>query len=939
MSGRGSEWRRWDLHLHTRSSYDYKYNADDADEILIRALIENEIQAVAITDHFVIDSKHIKKLRALAPNIVFFPGVELRTDKGDTNIHVILIFSDKIDLKILEEDFNVFKRQKSVNSNDNYKIYWDFGDIVAFADEHNALISIHAGSKSSGVDDRITNALPINQAIKEEYARHIDFFEMGKLKDLSDYRKHVFSSVDEKPMIICSDNHDPREYKLQESLWIKANLSFDGLKQCLHQPEERVFVGTIPPALDRLVKNGKLNISNIKIERIEKPKNNDVSWFDANIDLNAGLVAIIGNKGSGKSAISDIIGHLCKCTTMDKASFLTASRFRKLPKNYADDYESIICWSDGHVEKKRLSETDYQTTIEDAQYLPQKFIEEVCNDIGNEFQIEIDKVIFSYVDQTEKGNAKNLHELIENKAKTVYLVIEKIRNEIRTVNKSIIDIEFRMTTSYLTNIKDNLKKLEENLARHEAAKPIEIKRPEKENVDNKYQEELQSVNAEIDIIKAQISEKKEILTRLNAKINDLSQLITRIELLGKDVIEVNRLVTKFIGDYDIKGINEISFATPEKDLKDILRTLVEERNSVIVQVGKEDEAKSLSHNLRQLERKKEKIIEGADIQEKKYQKYLLDIAEWEKERKLIIGDDITENTIIYLRKELKYITSQIVLDYSKLKEQREVCIERVIRAKQDIVNIYKEIYTPIELEIEKILGHLEEGISFGAEIQLVDNDIADKLLAQINQKYAGVFKGKTESSYKMTQLIRQTEFDKPESLIQFIRNVLQVVDEDLDVSDKKVINKQDFYDLLCGLDYIGVAYKLKMGGRDLDELSPGERGIVLLVFYLALSKNSIPIIIDQPEDNLDNQSVFNKLVPCICEAKKKRQVIIVTHNPNIAIACDAEQIICCHMDKATHTIKYTSGAIEEENIKKCVVDILEGTFPAFDLRKKKYINE
>lgn len=221
---------------------------------------------------------------------------------------------------------------------------------------------------------------------------------------------------------------------------------------------------------------------------------------------------------------------------------------------------------------------------------------------------------------------------------------------------------------------------------------------------------------------------------------------------------------------------------------------------------------------------------------------------------------------------------------------------------------------------------------------MVDNTIADSLLAQINQKFAGMFKGKAEASNKMSQLLRKTEFDNVESIILFIREVLHVVDEDLDTSSKKIFSKQDFYNLLCGLSYIGVAYKLKMGGRELEELSPGERGIVLLVFYLALSKNNIPIIIDQPEDNLDNQSVFSKLVPCICEAKKKRQVIIVTHNPNIAIACDAEQIIYCHMNKTTHEIKYKSGAIEDAEMRKCVVDVLEGTYPAFDLRKKKYFS-
>ena len=127
-----------------------------------------------------------------------------------------------------------------------------------------------------------------------------------------------------------------------------------------------------------------------------------------------------------------------------------------------------------------------------------------------------------------------------------------------------------------------------------------------------------------------------------------------------------------------------------------------------------------------------------------------------------------------------------------------------------------------------------------------------------------------------------------------------------------------------------------MGSRNLNELSPGERGIVLLIFYLALSQERKPIIIDQPEDNLDNQSVFSKLVPCICKAKQHRQVIIVTHNPNIAVACDAEQIIYCEMDKDLFQIKYESGAIENPAIKKHVVDVLEGTMPAFDLRRQKY---
>lgn len=222
------------------------------------------------------------------------------------------------------------------------------------------------------------------------------------------------------------------------------------------------------------------------------------------------------------------------------------------------------------------------------------------------------------------------------------------------------------------------------------------------------------------------------------------------------------------------------------------------------------------------------------------------------------------------------------------------------------------------------------------DILLSDKFISSKLLELINQSYKGIFSGKTEAQNKMSEIVKKTDFNNLDSICDFINNVLECIYEDMEISSKKIKNKEVFYNILTNLDYVGVEYSLKMGGRNLQELSPGERGIVLLVFYLALSKNDIPLIVDQPEDNLDNQSVYNKLVCCICEAKTKRQVIIVTHNPNIAIACDAEQIIYCSIDKSNNKISYISGSIEDKEIRDKVIDVLEGTMPAFDLRRLKY---
>ena len=101
---------------------------------------------------------------------------------------------------------------------------------------------------------------------------------------------------------------------------------------------------------------------------------------------------------------------------------------------------------------------------------------------------------------------------------------------------------------------------------------------------------------------------------------------------------------------------------------------------------------------------------------------------------------------------------------------------------------------------------------------------------------------------------------------------------------------------------------------------------MLLVFYLVADKDTIPLVIDQPEENLDNESVYRMLVPCIKKAKERRQVVIVTHNPNLAVVCDADQVVYCEMDKpGGNRITYTTGAIENPLINRHVVDVLEET--------------
>ena len=929
---RGSEWNRWDLHLHTASSYDYKYKSTDADDLLCQALKENDIKAVAITDHFTIDKSRIESIKSKAPDIVFFPGVELRTDKGANNLHLILIFSDQSDLEALSNDFDaIMLRGKAKAANSNDTIYWDFNDIVDFAKGHDGLISIHAGRKTNGIDKEITNSLPVNEAIKTEIADNIHFFELGQKRDIDNYESFVFKDIDRKPLIMCSDCHNPNEYNPKESLWIKADPTFEGLKQCIFQPLERVYIGDIPPVLDRLQKNKQVNIDSIKVKRIDQPAHDQFCWFDFTLPLNPGLVAIIGNKGSGKSAFSDILGHMCKCTTMDSASFLNIKRFRKPPKNYANDYEATLTWADEEICSDFLSNNDYESAIEDAQYLPQKYIEDVCNNIDDTFQSEIDKVIFSYVDRTERGDAQNLNELVQRKSQLVNTQIQALVVKLEEINTLIIKLEAKKTNSYKKLIDENLKKSIETLSRHEKSKPEEVKKPEEKEENQEYQKKLSEINDKINKQKLAIEALTSTLAdKINNYITDLRKLIANISLLDNRFYDVKVLVDDFITQYEVEGQYEFSINTSLDFFTDLLEKAEIDKANI------QDGLNEIKADLEILEDQKSELISTADSKERYYQKYLSDLEDWNLKKCEIIGDKEIEGTLEYYKAEYEYLQNDLENDYSKKLIQRDNILRQIFKLKEALSQIYQEIYAPVQGEISDLLGDYEDTITFEAELYMNNPHIQDDILGHINQRYKGRFGRGTDSYSDFEKLCKKTDFSDVESVIEFVQELSKVVTEDFENADKRISDRQEFYDLIYGLSYIGVNFKLKMGNRSLNELSPGERGIVLLIFYLALSKESKPIIIDQPEDNLDNQSVYSKLVPCICKAKQQRQVVIVTHNPNLAVACDAEQIIFCEMDKDTYQIRYTSGAIENPEIRNHVVDVLEGTMPAFELRRLKY---
>ena len=239
-------------------------------------------------------------------------------------------------------------------------------------------------------------------------------------------------------------------------------------------------------------------------------------------------------------------------------------------------------------------------------------------------------------------------------------------------------------------------------------------------------------------------------------------------------------------------------------------------------------------------------------------------------------------------------------------------------------------------------------IQFDATFSI--KDFGERFFDFVSQQASGSYYGKEQGASRLKENIDGINMSDIQQIVDFTALInhdlfhdkrdgqcsCRIVEDQL----KKGHTKQELYDFIYGMDYIIPFFQLKMNDKPLSSLSPGERGALLLLLYLFIDMDDKPLIIDQPEENLDNESVFKYLVHFIKVAKQKRQIIMVTHNPNLAVVCDADQIIQMKIDKLKgNAVTFESGAIENPKINKIIVDILEGTYPAFHNRDCKYFDK
>lgn len=1019
---RGSEWRKWDLHIHTPASFhwDGKKFSPAMNSLADIALIDEMIDAFnaaepavfAIMDYWTFDGWFALKNRLSQPNApklekTVFPGIELRLMspmKGRLNAHVL--FSDQIseqELKDFKSRLLVeFPGQESKSLSDDALVKYarsvtadklshhSFDQSRVMQDDSyaleagSAMAEINCESYKSAiakvVDNKAIGFMPFDTSdgltgIKrnEHYAYVLGLFKTSPIFEtrdidlwtafsgikteknskwfdsfqtaLNNIQRLAVSGSDAHRFIGEAGNNDKRgygDYPSDKITWIKADPTFEGLIQAIKEPAKRSFIGKQPPKVKLFNENKSFFIDRLEINKITNSSLPDEWLNNTHLNLNSDLIAIIGNKGNGKSALADIIALLGNSKQSRHFSFLKENRFRGKNGEPAKHFSAKATWADQNELEKNLNENPSSESVELVKYIPQGHFEELCNahvsGKSDAFEKELRSVIFSHTDDATRQGAFNFDQLIERQENSLESRIDEIRNSLKTINKKIASIENQMLPDARKKIEEALNYKLRLIEENNKTKPEKVEQPTSE-----LSPEQQEVASQLSQIATELETNK---SKKESNLIELTSLAAKREA-SRNILEGLNVVKRSVENFISSFAEESKLI--ELNINEVFQIKINEQSVADIQQKISIRETELRNKNQQIDTRETELIkqrtplsDKLNSPQKFYQNYLFQLKEWEERNSSLMGSNDLPETV----SGLKYRQEQL----DKLPTEREALQKERLEKTAQIFELIdgkrlnrERLFQPIqELIQNNNLIREEYRLQFKAEINSTSELISNRLFSLVKQA-SGEFRGSSESEAVIKNLLDKYNLSDRQSLLSFVTELHDKLEASAssEVGIASIVRKDyvanEVYDFLFSLDYLNPRYTLMFQDAEIGQLSPGQRGSLLLIFYLLVDKDSLPIILDQPEENLDNETIVSLLVPVLNEAKQKRQIIMVTHNPNLAVVCDAEQIIHCEIDRKNgHKIKYTSGSIECKKINRKVVDVLEGTMPAFENRRNKY---
>ena len=938
---RGSTWNIWDLHLHTPCSVlNNQYGDPSLDATwdlfvsrIEEAARENGVAAIGVTDYFSIEG--YTRLLAFQrqgrlSGLLLIPNIEFRIDKlvyrtrdgsdpKRLNLHVLLSpsltpqqieehFLHDLDFVFEQDPFQPRYTRKLKSSN-----LTDFG--LTLQDQHeqfrgkdpfevgcmNAIIS------SDRVKEQLDSclradymlvlaeeSLPLLDWDSQDHATrkhlvqmsHAVFSSNPRTREFCLGRTHTsprlfieeFKSL--KPCLWGCDSHSYEERFLHPDLdrfcWIKGDVTWEGLKQVLYEPADRVAIQQRCPepakssyTLDHVTLSETVVRDSLRISRTDLP-------------LNPNLVAIIGGRGAGKTALLDLIASCFP--EGEKLAALDTSFFHRLffaestrPGPQSQPIPVSLRFASGESFEKAIGQDEHTFDATNVVYLTQNHFEEYSAD-PDKLNGHIIELVFEHFAE-ERREYEALSEKLEamdRQLEEYNLGIEHLSEEIGQRKQPELD--------QLRNLEGSRRDLERRITEIEESQGQQA---EEANTLSLRLDRLMAEDLAVDRARIALDTLAETLRSLSDEYRrsaiEVNAALQRVRQTSDDVN--TRLLPEALPDVAAAAdvINENRAALAEQAIR-LSEALATTRNQIAQLQGLDRILAEQRGALSAV------TVQTADLQDR--------IAETVEK----------EHTVERLQQARTGLFAGAITAVVSLRD----FLQRMIAA-------FREA-TPVTLE----------GIVFDAVVDL-------KAYPQYLEWLALKLDNRRHSEAEVESLlapvfatIQELAFSEPcpDRCLAAAQALYQAAQP---LKTKRSVSMSEYYDAVFAR-FFKVGFSVEYAGKPLDELSMGERAVILLKILLALGDS--PLLIDQPEEHLDNRFIFDDLTPAFRDAKRRRQILIATHNANLVVNTDAEQVIFAQNTEGA--LEYRTGTIEDLSMRETIETILEGGHEAFKKREERY---
>lgn len=939
----GSEWRKWDFHVHTPYSIlnnqygvDPFDSSDDFDKYVIELFtraVDKGIAAIGITDYFMIDGyKRIRteyldnpekmkecfpddELRRKVEQIFIFPNIEFRiptfvAGKKSVNYHVL--FSDQVPLNEIEENFlhllpitPEFDKKRALTRTNIEAI----GKMVK-EDNGNSGSDLIVGLEQITVsDDKIQELLTSNSVFSGKYLIVVPVDEhLPKVQWKGrDYLSR--KALHRQAHCYMTSNEKSREIALAVGHEEEYIREFGSIKPCIWGSDAHEYARMFEPDQQRYcwIKadptfDGLLQILYEPADRVHIQKDRpdskdphqviDFITFDderfqtAPIYFNDNLTCIIGGKSTGKSILLRQLAATIDSEHVNNREKRSGGRGKFVyPK-------ATVQWKDGTTTSRKIV------------YIPQTFLNRTVD--HNEQTTEITGIIEGVLKQNPTVATASVN------------LLATLR-QIADHSKSDISL-------YCTAIAD-LKKLQQTILREGRVSTFQA-------TIEKLEAERKALAEKVDVSPDEITRYTELekeIQRLQAVKNSIK---TELQNIGK----LRNPTVVIPGHFEVtnhSGIQHAFGSGFERCGEQILR-VIEEMSQKI----QPDWNKQIEVCTEQLHKEvTTTVIALADAQR-----------EYDSLKEKVERSEQLQTLAIQISNE------SARLDEAVARECEEARLSnRISELKARIVAVpeaYRNAYSAY-CDIARTAGALgETNLKFDAQVVWKKSTFIRIL--------ENIFDNRNFSSFRSAKGYDLQNLEEGDYTTDFLNDLWASINNQGwgGLTLKAAFNIETALNQIFQ-DCYNIHYIVSSGSDTIEEMSPGKKALVLLELLINLENSKCPILIDQPEDDLDNRSIYGDLVKFIRQKKMERQIIVVTHNANIVLGADTEEVIVANQEgqdtpNAQYRFEYRSGAIENDSpvtdstgnlvlgilnkagIQTQICDILEGGKTAFELRQHKY---